>query len=55
MNTKHPLIDPSNVWAEEDTDINCDIEDEWDLYNIEMVNCGHATIAMMDLIVKKKW
>ena len=28
MNTKHPLIDPSNISAEEDTDNNCDIEDE---------------------------
>ena len=38
MNTKHPLIDPANVLSEEDTDINCDIEDEQELYNIEMVN-----------------
>ena len=38
MNTKHPLIDPAIIFTEEDTDINCDIEDERELCNIEMAN-----------------
>ena len=63
MNTKHPFIDSGNnekVPEEDETDNDCDIEEDQDIYDIEMVNgepvwacnlCSDALESQEEMII----